>query len=66
MERGDLRLVTTIIILSIVIVIIVLLLSVITTNKAYQYKHTVDPLEENPHLSSKPDEQNNSQQNEQR
>ncbi|MDQ0231130.1 YtzI protein [Metabacillus malikii] len=31
-------------IICIIIVIIVLLLSVLTTNKAYQYKHTVDPI----------------------
>lgn len=34
----------------IVIVIIVLLLAVGTTSKAYTYKHTVDPLENNPYL----------------
>ncbi|MDP4106432.1 MAG: YtzI protein [Bacillota bacterium] len=42
---------TTIFVVCIVIVIIVLLLSVITTSKAYSYKHTVDPLENNPHLN---------------
>jgi uncharacterized protein YpmB len=31
-------------IICIIIVIIVLLLSVLTTSKAYQYKHTVDPV----------------------
>jgi cell division protein FtsL len=40
----------TIITVCVVIVIIVLLLSVITTSKAYSYKHTVDPLENNPHV----------------
>ncbi|MGM0875011.1 MAG: YtzI protein [Bacillota bacterium] len=39
----------TIFIICIIIVIIVLLLSVLTTSKAYQYKHTVDPV-------TKPDE----------
>ncbi|MDQ0224495.1 YtzI protein [Metabacillus niabensis] len=34
----------TIFIICIIIVIIVLLLSVLTTSKAYQYKHTVDPI----------------------
>ncbi|MGM7720745.1 YtzI protein [uncultured Metabacillus sp.] len=34
----------TILIICVVIVIIVLLLSVLTTSKAYQYKHTVDPV----------------------
>ncbi|MDQ6600026.1 YtzI protein [Bacillus salipaludis] len=33
----------------IVIVIVVLLLAVITTSKAYSYKHSVDPLEDNPY-----------------
>jgi uncharacterized protein YpmB len=42
---------STIFVVCIVIVIIVLLLSVITTSKAYSYKHTVDPLENNPHLN---------------
>ncbi|MDP4163508.1 MAG: YtzI protein [Bacillota bacterium] len=34
---------STILVVSVIIVIIVLLLSVITTSKAYTYKHTVDP-----------------------
>ncbi|MBB6445803.1 YtzI protein [Bacillus benzoevorans] len=57
---------TTIIILSVIIVFVILLLSVITTNKAYQYKHTIDPLEENPHIASELDEQNHEQKNEQK
>ncbi|MGD6816997.1 YtzI protein [Metabacillus sp. 84] len=43
----------------IAIVLIVLALSVITTNKAYKFKHTVDRLEEDPCTKSKhqnPDE----------
>lgn len=40
----------TVLIISIIIVIIVLVLSVVTTSKAYQYKHTVDPLNGNPDL----------------
>lgn len=43
--------VNTIIIFSVLIVIIVLIVSVVTTNKAYQYKHTVDPIEGNQHLA---------------
>lgn len=31
-------------IISIIIVFVVLILSVLTTSKAYQYKHTVDPV----------------------
>jgi uncharacterized protein YxeA len=44
----------TILVICIIIVIIVLVLSVATTSKAYQYKHTVDPLDNNPpHLQNK-------------
>ncbi|PLR86973.1 YtzI protein [Bacillus sp. V33-4] len=39
-----------VLIVSVIIVLAVLLISVITTSKAYGYKHIVDPLEENPHL----------------
>ena len=39
----------TVLVISIIIVILVLVLSVATTSKAYQYKHTVDPLDNNPH-----------------
>lgn len=35
----------TVLILSLIIVLIVLVLSVVTTSKAYQFKHTVDPIE---------------------
>lgn len=42
----------TVMVVGIVIVIIVLLLAVITTSKAYSYKHTVDPLENNPHIDN--------------
>jgi len=37
-------------VICIIIVIVVLILAVGTTSKAYTYKHTVDPLENNPHL----------------
>ncbi len=40
-----------IMIISIVIILIVLLLTVLTTNKAYSYKHTIDPIDE--HLENK-------------
>jgi hypothetical protein len=43
----------TVLIISLVIVFIVLLLCVITTNKAYQYKHTIDPLDDHPHFKEK-------------
>jgi uncharacterized protein YpmB len=51
----------TVLIISVIIVIIVLVLSVVTTSKAYQYKHTVDPVDPNPspadslHSEKKPD-----------
>lgn len=40
----------TVFVICIVIVIVVLLLAVLTTSKAYAYKHTVDPVENNPYL----------------
>ncbi len=58
--------VNVIIILAVVIVTIVLLLSVITTKKAYQYKHTVDPIEENQHVTSHKAGEENTYHNEQR
>lgn len=42
----------TVLVISVIIVIVVLLLAVLTTSKAYQYKHTVDPIESNPHLTN--------------
>ncbi|MEH7442590.1 YtzI protein [Bacillus sp. JJ1122] len=36
----------TVLIIAVIIVIIVLVLSVVTTSKAYQFKHTVDPVEQ--------------------
>ncbi|MBM6616351.1 YtzI protein [Bacillus suaedaesalsae] len=40
----------TILIISIIVVIIILLLSVITINKGYAYKQTIDQLDDNPYL----------------
>lgn len=37
----------TVLIISVIIVFIVLVLSVVTTSKAYQFKHTVDPVDNN-------------------
>jgi uncharacterized protein YxeA len=42
----------TIFVVSIIIIIVVLLLAVITTSKAYKFKHTVDPLDDNPYLKN--------------
>lgn len=41
----------TIFVVSIIIIIVVLLLAVITTSKAYSFKHTVDPLDDNPNIN---------------
>ena len=41
----------TLFVVGIIIIFVVLLLAVITTSKAYSYKHTVDPIEDNPHLT---------------
>ena len=40
----------TILIISILIVIVVLVLTLMTTSKAYDYKHTVDELDENQYV----------------
>ncbi|MDR4950382.1 YtzI protein [Neobacillus cucumis] len=50
MKLGE-KMLMGLIIVGVLIVIIVLFLSVITTSKAYTYKHTVDPLENNPNIS---------------
>ena len=43
----------TIMIICIIIVFVVLFLTLLTTNKAYKYKHTVDEIEEaNENISS--------------
>ncbi|WP_077247145.1 YtzI protein [Pseudobacillus wudalianchiensis] len=44
-----------IMILSVIIIAVVIALSVFTVNKGYAFKHTVDPLENNPHLQQEPD-----------
>lgn len=41
---------TTIFVVCIVIVLVVLFLAVITTSKAYGFKHTVDPVDQHPNL----------------
>ena len=41
----------TVMVVGIIIVIVVLLLAVITTSKAYDFKHSVDSLEDNPYLN---------------
>ncbi|MGF2617539.1 YtzI protein [Rossellomorea vietnamensis] len=39
-----------VLVISIILIVIIILVSVLTTSKAYDYKHTVDPIENNPHL----------------
>ncbi|NRD76235.1 YtzI protein [Bacillus sp. BRMEA1] len=46
----------TVFVVCIVIVIVVLLLAVITTSKAYSYKHTIDSLENNPNIKQENDQ----------
>jgi len=43
-----------VLIISILIIFVVLLLAVLTINKGYNYKHTIDPLD--PEADSKPTE----------
>ncbi|MGM0847320.1 MAG: YtzI protein [Bacillota bacterium] len=43
---------TGVLVISIILIFIVILVSVLTTSKAYDYKHTVDPIEDNPHLNN--------------
>ncbi|MEH7250978.1 YtzI protein [Neobacillus niacini] len=47
----------TIFVVSIIIIIVVLLLAVITTSKAYSYRHTVDPIEDNPYIQDEEEDQ---------
>jgi cell division protein FtsL len=41
---GGITMLTVILIVSVIIVLVVLLLAVLTTSKAYTYKHTIDPI----------------------
>lgn len=57
-KKGDIRLIAVIAI-SVIIVAIVIVLAVVTTSKAYTYKHTVDPADEQLHFDNKQAEQKN-------
>lgn len=48
----------TVFIVCIIIVIVVLILSVVTTSKAYSFKHTVDTLENNPFIEQEDKQKN--------
>ncbi|WP_074432782.1 YtzI protein [Neobacillus jeddahensis] len=52
----------TVLVVSIIIVIVILVLAVGTTSKAYNYKHTVDPLENDPYTDQEPPVAESSQQ----
>lgn len=52
---------STVLVISIIIVFVVLLLAVLTTSKAYSYKHTVDSLEENPQIDPEKHQQDQTQ-----
>ena len=42
---------TTIFIIGAVIIVLVIGITAFVTTKAYEYKHTIDPLDNNPHLA---------------
>jgi uncharacterized membrane protein YidH (DUF202 family) len=46
----------TVLVISIIIVIVILLLSVLTINKGYSYKHSIDRAEDSPYAEDKPSE----------
>ncbi|EDL64984.1 YtzI protein [Bacillus sp. SG-1] len=45
-----------VLVISIILIFVIILVSVLTTSKAYDYKHTVDPIENNPHIDNDEDE----------
>jgi predicted PurR-regulated permease PerM len=45
LSRGKLLIMTTVLIICVIIVLLVLLLTILTTNKAYNYEHKIDPLD---------------------
>ncbi|MBT2680799.1 YtzI protein [Bacillus sp. ISL-35] len=47
----------TVLIISVIIVIVVLVLSVLTTSKAYQFKHTIDPIENSTEIQARASEE---------
>jgi cell division protein FtsL len=58
--KGE-KIMYTVMVVGIIIVIIVLLLAVLTTSKAYTYKHTVDSLEDNPYINEESTQQEQEQ-----
>ena len=49
-------------IVSLVIIFIILLLSLTTTSKAYQYKHTIDPVDSHSAANNSKKQENDNQQ----
>ncbi len=43
---------TGVFVVGFIIIILVIAVSALVTTKAYEYKHTIDPLDDNPHLKS--------------
>ncbi|WP_335871359.1 YtzI protein [Bacillus sp. 2205SS5-2] len=50
---------TLVIIISIVIILLVIGISALTTSKAYSYKHTIDPVQENSYDKNAEHDSNN-------
>ncbi|MBO9130922.1 YtzI protein [Bacillus sp. 165] len=48
----------TVLIISIIVVIVILLLSVLSVNKGYSYKHSVDSAEDSPYLEDEVSKKN--------
>ena len=46
---------TTIFVIGAVIIVLVIGITAFVTTKAYEYKHTIDPLDNNPHLAGTED-----------
>lgn len=44
---------TGIFIIGAIIIVLIIGVTALVTTKAYEYKHTIDPLDQNPHLSGK-------------
>jgi hypothetical protein len=42
---------TGIFVIGAIIIVLVIGITAFTTTKAYEYKHTIDPLDDNPHVS---------------
>ena len=59
MEGWDVHMMFKVMIVSVLIIIFVLIIFVAAISKGYSYKHTIDPIENNPNLDGN-DEDNDS------